>query len=42
MSKRYAAPGARAKTWNRVATVGLGLGALVTGYMVYLAFASVS
>ena len=42
MDKRYLAPGARAKRWNRIATIALLVGALVTAWLVYLAFTRVS
>ena len=34
-------PGAREKTWSRVANIALIIGALITAYLVYLAFAKV-
>jgi hypothetical protein len=40
-SSEQAAPGQRDRVWSTVANVALIIGALVTVYLVYLAFTSV-
>lgn len=42
MSKKDKAPGVRERAWKSLATALLVIGALVTAYLVYRAFAHVS
>ena len=41
MSKNTTPAGTRDRTWSKVANVALIIGALITAYLVYLAFAKV-